>query len=84
MPFANFDRILFAPSRKLFSLVIVIIYKVEKAKIKNRYNQVPHLTPNIILENDKTQENIFVSYKQKYVHEVLVNHLVKLAQEKCG
>ena len=23
-----------------------------------------------------------VSYKQKYVHKVLVNHLVKLAQEK--
>ena len=25
---------------------------------------------------------IVVSYKLKYVHEVLVNHLVKLAQEK--
>ena len=25
----------------------------------------------------------FVSYKQKYVHEVLVNRLVKLAKEKC-
>ena len=26
-----------------------------------------------------------VSYKRKYVHEVLVNHLFKLAQEKmCG
>ena len=25
---------------------------------------------------------VVVSYKQKYVHEVLVNHLVKLAQEK--
>ena len=24
----------------------------------------------------------FVSYKLKYVHEVLINHLVKLAQEK--
>ena len=82
MPFANLDRMLFAPGRKLFSVVIVIVYKVEKAKIRNRYNQVPHLTPNIILENDKTQENIFVSYKQKYVHKVLVNHLVKLAQEK--
>ena len=23
-------------------------------------------------------------YKEKYVHEVLVNHLVKPAQEKCG
>ena len=28
---------------------------------------------------------IVVSYKRKYVHEVLVNHLFKLAQEnKCG
>ena len=25
---------------------------------------------------------VVVSYKQKYVHEVLVNNLVKLAQEK--
>ena len=24
-----------------------------------------------------------VSYKRKYVHEVLVNHLFKLAEEKC-
>ena len=28
------------------------------------------------------QSGRVVSYKQKYVHEVLVNHLVKLAQEK--
>ena len=27
---------------------------------------------------------VYVSYKRKHVHEVLVNHLVKLAQEKCG
>ena len=26
---------------------------------------------------------VVVSYKQKYVHEVLVNRLVKLAKEKC-
>ena len=25
---------------------------------------------------------VIVSYKRKYVHEVLVNHLLKLAQEK--
>ena len=25
-----------------------------------------------------------VSYKGKYLHDVLVNHLVKLAQEKSG
>ena len=27
---------------------------------------------------------VVVSYKQKYVQEVLVNSLAKLAQEKCG
>ena len=26
---------------------------------------------------------VVVSYKRKYVHKVLVNRLVKLAQEKC-
>ena len=28
------------------------------AKIRNRYNQVPHLAQDIIWESDKTQENI--------------------------
>ena len=28
-------------------------------------------------------KKVVVSNKPKYVHEVLVNHLVKLAQEKC-
>ena len=27
-------------------------------------------------------ERVVVSYEQKYVHEVLVNHLFKLSQEK--
>ena len=37
----------------------------------------------IIHQNGKNQtRRIVVSYKQKYVHEVLVNCLVKLAQEK--
>ena len=30
----------------------------------------------------KGQRRVVVSYKQKYVHEVLVKHLVKFAQEK--
>ena len=30
----------------------------KKAKIRNRYNQVPHLTPDTLWESDKTQENI--------------------------
>ena len=28
----------------------------EKAKIRNRYNQVPHLTQDTIWESDKTQD----------------------------
>ena len=34
---------------------------------------------NNLLSTDS--RSVVVSYKQKYVHEVLVNHLVKLAQE---
>ena len=30
------------------------------------------------------KRRVVVSYKPKYVHKVLVNSLVKLAQEKCG
>ena len=30
----------------------------KKTKIRNRYNQVPHLTQDIICESDTTQENI--------------------------
>ena len=30
----------------------------KKAKIRNRYNQVPHLTQDTIRESDKTQEKI--------------------------
>ena len=39
----------------------------------------------IIFLLPSTDSRRVVSYKQKYVHEVLVNCLVKLAQEKkCG
>ena len=34
----------------------------KKAKIRNRYNQVPHLTQDTVRESDKTQENI--TYKR--------------------
>ena len=34
----------------------------QKAKIRNRYNQGPHLTQDTIWESDKTQENI--TYKR--------------------
>ena len=36
----------------------------------------------VILLLPLIQEGFVVSYKRKYVHKVLVNHLVKLAQEK--
>ena len=35
-----------------------------------------------ILLPSPDSRRVVVSYKRKYVHEVLVNHLVKLAQEK--
>ena len=34
-----------------------------------------------ILLPSSDSRRVFVSYKQKYVHEILVNRLVKLAQE---
>ena len=37
-----------------------------------------------ILLPSADSRRVFVSYKRKYVHEVLVNRLVKLAQEKSG
>ena len=39
----------------------------------------------VILLPSVDSRRVVVSYKRKYVHEVLVNPLVKLAQEKkCG
>ena len=37
-----------------------------------------------ILLPSADSRRVVVSYKRKYVHEVLVNHLVKLSQEKYG
>ena len=34
------------------------LVKVKEAKIRNRYNHVPHLTRDIIWESDKTHRNI--------------------------
>ena len=36
----------------------------------------------VILLPQANSRRVVVSYKQKYVHKVLVNHFVKLAQEK--
>ena len=43
----------------------------------------PCLTERLCLLPSTDLRWIVVSYKRKYVHEVLVNCLVKLAQEKC-
>ena len=41
-------------SSDTFNFIILITIKVgKKAKIKNRYNQVPHMTRNTILESDQ-------------------------------
>ena len=40
------------------------------------------LISSAILLPSADSKRVVVSYKQKYVHEVLVNRLVKLAQEK--
>ena len=42
----------------------------------------PDLISTAILRPSPDSRRVAVSYKRKYVHEVLVNHLVKLAQEK--
>ena len=38
----------------------------------------------ILLPSPDHSRRVIVSYKRKYVHKVLVNHLFKLAQEKSG
>ena len=38
----------------------------------------------VILLPSADSRRVVVSYKRKYVHKVLVNHLVKLAQGKSG
>ena len=40
------------------------------------------ITATVILLPSADLRRVDVSYKRKYVHEVLVNHLVKLTQEK--
>ena len=40
------------------------------------------ITSTAILLPSADSRKVFVGYKRKYVHEVLVNRLVKLAQEK--
>ena len=43
------------------------------------------IVSTVVLLASTDSRRVVVSYKRKYVHEVLVNRLVKLAQEKkCG
>ena len=49
----------------------------------NTFKEIDHkLISMAILLASSDSRRIVVSYKQKYVHKVLVNPLVKLAQEK--
>ena len=48
------------------------------------FTEIDHeIFSTAILLPSADSRRLVVSYKQKYVHEVLVNCLVKLAQEKC-
>ena len=44
----------------------------------------PEMISTAIINPSADSRRLVVSYQWKYVHEVLVNGLVKLAQEKCG
>ena len=47
------------------------------------FTEIDHeIISTAILHPSADSKRVVVSYKQKYVHEVLVNCLVKLAQEK--
>ena len=58
------------------------ILKVRKrAKIRNPYNQIPHLTQNTIWESDKTQENItYKRAKRSALPQQVTTRLQVLAQ----
>ena len=54
--------------------------------VSHTFAEIDHeiISTAILLPSDGSRR-VVVSYKQKYVHEVLVNCLVKLAQEiNCG
>ena len=53
--------------------------------VTNYLVEIDHETiSTAILLPSADSRRVIVSYKRKYVHTVLVNCLVKLAQEKCG
>ena len=44
-----------------------IVYKVsKKAKIRNRYNQVPHLNQDTTLESDKNARKLHIQASQEF------------------
>ena len=51
--------------------------------MSHTYVEIDHeIISTAILLPSADSRRVVVSYKRKYVHKVLVNHLVKLAQEK--
>ena len=48
----------------------------------NTFVEIDHEIISTAILPSSESKRVVVSYKQKYVHEVLVNSLVKLAQEK--
>ena len=49
------------------------------------FMEIDHETiSSVILLPSTDSRRVVVSYKRKYVHEVLLNYIVKLAQEKSG
>ena len=53
---ANLDCI-FIVENNLTRNAYAVDNESKKANIRNRYNQIPHLTQDPIWESDKTQEN---------------------------
>ena len=52
-----FDELSQPPEKKL-NVSYRLIKTRKKAKLRNLYNQAPHLTQDTVWESDKTQENI--------------------------
>ena len=50
--------------------------------VSNKYCLLPFLIFTVIHLSSADSRRVVVSYKRKYVHEVLVNCLVKVVQEK--
>ena len=64
------------------SVMCLTAYPGVASSQSHTFEEIDHVIIFSILLPSADSRRV-VSYKQKYVHEVLVNHLVKLAQEKC-